>query len=327
MSWSLNYQAPNTEIWQGRNDAPERSTFFQVIKPLDLTQPFELPEITPAFVLLGFCCDEGVRRNLGRKGAVEGPAAIRQTLGKLPIHKKHLTIYDGGDIICKGEELETAQAALSEAVATLLKKGFTPILLGGGHEIAWGHYQGIVAAYPTDVLGIVNFDAHFDMRPLIDGKQGSSGTSFLQIAKACETADIRFDYNCIGIQRIANTKPLFDTAKSYHTQILYAEDIHQGNKARCMDFINHVIFYNKIIYLSMCMDVFAAAFAPGVSAPQAMGVTPWQMMPLIKKLASSGKIISYDIAELAPVYDLDGRTARLAASFIYEIIHYHHNHL
>jgi len=43
----------------------------------------------------------------------------------------------------------------------------------------------------------------------------------------------------------------------------------------------------------------------------------------VRKLAGSGKVVSYDIAELSPPYDIDSRTAKLSANLIYEIIHHH----
>ena len=56
---------------------------------------------------------------------------------------------------------------------------FDVIVIGGGHETAWGHFQGL--AHPNKDIAILNFDAHFDLRPLINGQLGSSGTPFRQI--------------------------------------------------------------------------------------------------------------------------------------------------
>src|SRR6185437_6072062 len=142
----------------------------------------------------------GVRRNQGRIGAAEGPDAIRRTLAKLPIHKNNFQLWDAGNILCSDGDLEASQTALSEIVSMLLSKKITPIILGGGHEVAWGHYQGIAKVYPHKNLGIINFDAHFDMRSKLEDNKGSSGTPFLQIAEAHQATKRRFDYNCVGIQ-------------------------------------------------------------------------------------------------------------------------------
>jgi formiminoglutamase len=322
MTWSSRYIPPDAANWQGRPDTPPASSFFQLVQLLPL--PFKHSVQTQsAFVLLGFCCDEGIRRNKGRIGAADGPRAIRQVLAKLPIQRPNIICYDAGDITCTDGDLESAQQALGQVVALLLQHGMTPIILGGGHETAWGHYQGIAACYSTQQLGILNFDAHFDMRPLLPLHQGSSGTPFLQIASDCQSKQRRFDYHCIGIQASGNISLLFETAKQHQVHTLLADDLHENNKEKCQSFMQRLLTQNDLIYLTLCLDVLAAAFAPGVSAPQSYGLTPWQLTPLLRQAAQSGKVISYDMVELSPHYDIDQRTAKLAAHFIYEIIHHH----
>ena len=105
---------------------------------------------------------------------------------------------------------------------------------------------------------------------------------------------------------------------------ILADDIHQGLREKSFDFVDRVIDENDLIYLSLSLDVFSAAFAPGVSAIQPLGLDPWDVIPLIRQIAASGKVVSYDVVEHVPRYDIDHRTAKLAATLIYEIIHHHH---
>lgn len=323
MSWKDHYIAPDQTIWQGRPDTPAFSSFFQIMQMANLLDEKPLDLSIPAFALIGFRCDEGIRRNLGRVGAAEGPKAIRHALAKLPIQKQGFACFDAGDIVCSDDDLEAAQAAFGEVIALLLEKGLKPIALGGGHELAWGHYQGLAKVFPDKHLGIINFDAHFDMRPLLPGGKGTSGTPFLQIAQDHEANKRRFDYNCLGIQHAGNIRQLFETAKQYNTHIILADELHEGQQQKCVDFVDRVIDQNEIIYLSLCLDVFAADSAPGVSAPQPLGLLPWHVIPLVRQIAASGKVISYDIVEMSPRYDIDHRTAKLAANLIYEYIHHH----
>jgi formiminoglutamase len=326
MSWNTRYLPPDKTPWQGRADIPPNSCFFQIIHTANLVDN-TINTKPNTFALLGFRCDEGIRRNQGRIGAAEGPSAIRQALAKLPVQKSGLNCIDAGDITCADGDLEASQHALGEVVALLLQQKITPILLGGGHEMAWGHYQGIAKAYPEKHLGIINFDAHFDMRPLLSQQKGSSGTPFLQIAEACTAEKRRFDYNCIGIQHAGNIHQLHETAKKYQTKIIWADELQHGQLEKCVDFVDRVADENECVYTSICLDVFASAFAPGVSAIQPLGLLPWHVIPLIRQIAASGKVISYDIAELSPRYDIDHCTTKLAANLIYEIIHNHHRHL
>ena len=74
--------------------------------------------------------------------------------------------------------------------------------LGGGHEIAWASYQGIAAAFAgnrkLERLGIVNFEAHFELRQPEHPGRGRSGTPFLQIAEARATARLVYELAAIS---------------------------------------------------------------------------------------------------------------------------------
>lgn len=323
MTWQTHYLAPDPMQWKGRADTPPDSCFFQTVQLFNLLEALPKPAKQITFALIGFKCDEGVRRNHGRPGATEGPAALRQALARLPLQKETAICLDVGNIICSDGDLEASQHALGEVAAILLQQGINPIVLGGGHELAWGHYQGIAKAFPHQNLGIINFDAHFDMRPTLENNHGTSGSPFLQIAKAHQEQKRRLDYNCIGIQHAGNIRQIYDTAKKYNAKIIWADDLHQGQLEKVIDFIDRIIDQNEIIYLSLCLDVFSSAFAPGVSATQALGLYPWHVIPLIRQIAASGKVICYDIAELTPRYDFDHHTAKLAANLVYEFIHHH----
>lgn len=307
MDWKRYYQHPNMNKWTGRANADTDAYFYQIIKPLNLEW---LSSHNNGIAFLGFCCDEGVRRNQGRIGAKAGPAAIRQQLAKIAKHRD-LSLFDAGDIICEKRDLESAQMALAEAIALLLANKFFPIILGGGHETAWGHFCGLHKGNPD--ITIINFDAHFDLR---EHHESTSGTPFKQIA----TISDPFDYTVIGIQPDANTESSFQTAKSLNATYMLANTILQGKSP--LNTIEPVIIRAKHIYLSICLDVFAAAYAPGVSAVQANGLMPHHIIPAIRALAESGKVMSMDIVELAPEFDQDDRTAKLAALFISEFIHH-----
>lgn len=330
MKWPLQYHTPDKQIWQGRTDTTPGSCFFQIVQMLD---PLRFPSVTSgsnAFAIVGFCCDVGIQRNFGRTGAAEGPDALRSALAKLPVpFTSEFVLFDAGNICFDNTDLESAQQALGDVIFWLLTNHITPIVIGGGHEVAFGHYLGLEKYFSSQQqtnfppLGIVNFDAHFDMRPLITDQYGSSGTPFLQIALNHKKNKSKFDYNCIGIQKLGNIQSLFDTAKQHSTHFLLAEDLHLQGHQIAHAFLDRVIKDNQWIYASLCLDVFSSAYAPGVSAPQPLGLNPWQVIPLLKQLCKSQKVLSYDIAELCPRYDIDLHTTKLAASLVHEIIQSH----
>jgi formiminoglutamase len=247
------------------------------------------------------------------------------SISALPLQKPTLICYDAGDIVCADNDLEASQQALGEVVASLLKNNIIPIVLGGGHEVSFGNYLGVAQAFPPQKkLGIINFDSHFDMQPVAPTHRGSATTTFYQVAMDHQAKQRSFNYNCVGIQYASNIAQSFEFAKSQGVRVIFAEELHQGMSEKCVDFIDRVVDESDIVYISISLDVFSPAFAPGVSAIQPLGLNPWQIIPLLRQAAAAGKVVCYDLAEHAPRYDVDHRTAKLAASLIYEIIHHHH---
>jgi formiminoglutamase len=315
------YRPSQREIWQGRHNGfgPER--LHEVIQMIDLREGIPFPETATAWGVIGFACDEGVRRNQGRCGAAQGPEAIRKALANLPIKRIHeQTFYDFGDIMCPDGNLEEAQSTLGEINAQLLKNQIRPLVIGGGHEVAWGNYQGVVSAYPSKECMIINMDAHFDLRPLVHRYQGTSGTAFQQIAAIRQEQQLPFNCYYLGIQPTGNTQTFFDKAEALGAKVMLADEFHEGGFEACLGLIDETTSQTDLIYLSICLDVFAAAFAPGVSSPQPLGLYPWHLIPVLKRLAASGKVMSLDIAEMCPPYDIDGMTAKLAAALIGQFI-------
>ncbi len=314
--WQQHYQAPTPAFWTGRRDSLVRERFFQIVELLDLTTTKILPN--NAFCLLGFACDAGVIRNLGNPGAKTGPQHFRQQFAKLANHlPQDVVLYDCGDIVCHDDDLENAQKSLAVICASLLDAGLHPIVIGGGHETAWGHFQGIMQFNHGKPIGIINFDAHYDLRPLLPGNKGSSGTPFLQMANYYHKLQLDFDYFVIGIQELANTASLFTTAKNLGVKTIFANQIHHSNNKEIItQSLANFMDKHQQIYLTLCLDVFANVIAPGVSAPQVNGLWLQQVLPLLEFIVRTNKIISFDIVELAPPLDQDNKTAQLAAHLV-----------
>ena len=178
-----------------------------------------------------------MRRNKGQLGAAKAPNELRSELAKLPwklSSEKHLV--DLGTIECTGNDLEKAQHQLGDVVNKALNKKMTPIILGGGHETAYGHYLGVRNYIGKAAkLGIINIDAHFDLRPY--NEQSSSGTMFRQILEQDENSS----YFVLGIQRYGNTQALFDKADELGVTYICEEDMH-GESFTEVDVSNRGIY-------------------------------------------------------------------------------------
>ncbi|MFB0839892.1 formimidoylglutamase [Arthrobacter sp. E44] len=294
------WQAVNSgsASWQGAAGAPDKG----------LPQPASRK---PA-ALLGFASDEGVRRNKGRTGASAAPAALRKALGPLAFHLDR-AVADVGDVVVSGEGLEAGQERLGRAVTALLDAGHQTVVLGGGHETAYASYLGVAASSAVQGgqrLGVLNLDAHFDLR---DEPIPSSGTPFLQMARAEADAGRGFRYAVVGISEPNNTQVLFDTADKLGVRYLLDEEC---DADRVRDFVDGFLADIDVLYLTIDLDVLPAAVAPGVSAPAAYGVPLPVISAACRQVAQSGKLLHLDVAELNPAFDIDGRTARTAARLV-----------
>ncbi len=323
-----NYSLIEEGLWTGRvDDLADIDSFrmHQIVRLFDLNEikHLEIDASKLNICFIGFCCDEGIKRNLGRSGAKLGPEYIRKEFGNLPVTFGHeVVIYDVGNINCPGNDMEEAQEQLEIAVEALLNKKLFPIVLGGGHEMAFGHYNGISNYLKEQTknskLGIINFDAHFDLRPHRD--QGSSGTMFSQIAEKCQAEEQEFSYMCLGVQTSANTISLFKKADSLGVKYILAKDFTESNYANISTEINHFINRHEHIYVTVCSDLINSASAPGVSSMQPFGMNPEVVLNFLKNILKTNKVISLDIAEVSPRFDHDNRTAKLASIIIYAVI-------
>lgn len=325
--FDINYKATDKTVWQGRIDSDDNYDAFrwhQWVKPIDLNDDTLIPYTCKlGFAFIGFCCDEGVKRNHGRAGAANGPESIRKELNNLPcLFTQDVKLFDAGNVFCDKISLEESQNLLSKVVTKILNLNLFPIVLGGGHETAFGHYNGILNYLsqdnPSPSIGIINFDAHFDLRPYPNG--GSSGTMFRQIADVCTARSIKYSYFCIGIQKHANTIDLFKTADKLGASYILAKDIIDTDNFNIFERLDEFIRHEEHIYITICSDVFSTAFAPGVSSSQPLGLDPERVLKFLKYILKSNKVISFDIAEVSPRFDQDNTTANLASVLIFSVI-------
>lgn len=325
------YKPTDPEVWAGRVDDEndyEAFRWHQVVQRIDLLNPATFPaDVLPgkSFCFLGFRCDKGVMRNKGRVGTSQGPLFIRKEMANMPCtFSPEVRLYDAGNIFpTEDDTLENAQQNLAIAAKMIVELGMFPIVLGGGHEIAFGHYMGLIHANKFENnetrLGIINFDAHFDLRPYHENG-ASSGTMFRQIADVCSANQRSFTYCCLGVQQTGNTVSLFKKAEELGVTYLMARDISDFRLIEIFDTIDRFIKKQEHVYVTICSDVFSSAFAPGVSASQPFGLHPEMVLKLLKHILKSGKVVSFDIAEVSPRFDHDNQTARLAAIVIFAVI-------
>jgi formiminoglutamase len=270
--------------------------------------------------LLGFPCDIGVARNKGRTGAAGAPNTLRKTLANLAWHGKG-SIGDAGDIeIPKTghDPLETAQKKLSDAVANILGQKSKVLVLGGGHETASGSFHGLHHHLKGTgrTIGILNLDAHFDIRLI--GENGiSSGTPFTQIRDTLAAQNKELHYLVLGIAESGNTKALFDRAADWGVGYMLDKQVTTANIAHVLKTIEAFLQKIDVLYLTLDLDVLPHWQMQAVSAPSARGVDIAVFESIINHL---GKLdINWplsDVVEFNPSLDENGNAGRTAARLI-----------
>jgi formiminoglutamase len=311
----MRWRPAAADVWSGRDDGndPLARRWHQAVTPWNWDGSDAAPGTV---VMIGFAVDAGVRRNKGRAGAAEGPTALRRACSNLPCPSGAIALADGGDVIA--DDVLGAQQELARRVASAQSRGARTLVFGGGHDVAFGHWLGLATRDGTvaldGVTASVNLDAHLDNRP-VPAEGPNSGTSYSQMQAWCAEHARPFAALALGIQRASNTAALFARAQEQG----YAWQGPAGLAPDRIDASLAAIARHERVHLTVDLDCFAAAYAPGVSAPTPLGVGP-EAAESIRRCIASCRVRGADLAELAPALDPDGRTARLAAVLAFEIV-------
>lgn len=241
--------------------------------------------------LLGLPDDTGVRMNNGRTGAAGGPKAFRAALarygaadsaaGPLP------RVFDAGDIMPTGA-LEKTHERVTEATTALLERGLFPIAIGGGHDLTFPFVRAVAARHPK--LTGVYFDAHLDVRAT-----AGSGMAFRRLAEDCGVGALHLH----GFRPLVNSQEHLDWFRDHGGRT------HPDNARVTLP-------KARDIFVSFDLDVLDAAHAPGVSVMNPSGWAVPGAEAWVRACGADSRVRCFDLMELNPAHDADGRTARIA---------------
>jgi formimidoylglutamase len=284
-----------------------------------------LPKVSGvACVLLGVPQHIGVERNRGRPGAARGPIEIRRSLYKLsaspildPVSSGAMTLFDIGDIETAGKTLEQIHDELYDIVVDVISNGGMPIVLGGGHDIAWPTMHALIKLRRQ--FSVVNIDAHADVRPLHDNVRAHSGSAFRQLLTTKDSGLVDKGLVEFGLQSVSVSSAHLKFIADNGGQVLMLDEIReQGVLPSFRDAIDSII--GSQMYISLDMDAFASAFAPGVSAPSADGFSPAEIGQCLRHVGRQKNLAAFDVVEVNPDFDVDGRTSKLAGVMIMQLL-------
>ncbi len=263
----------------------------------------------------------------GRLGSARGPLAFRKAFGKLAGRDGvHAALDDRSDAQPIGGDVAANHRAAADLVRASHAASGLSVVVGGGHDHGYSHLLGLHEALGKDAkLGCINIDAHLDVRkPLPPSFPGgaeriTSGSPFYLALESGVLAPERFVE--LGIQPQCNRPELWDYAEKKGVEIIGVERLRQGRApAEFAAALARLARECDAVAVSLDLDAIACAFAPGVSAPQAEGLTPAEVFEMLEGAGREPRAVSLGIFELNPDHDTDGATTRLAATAAYRFV-------
>lgn len=236
------------------------------------------------------------------QGPALGPDKIRKTFHDGSANyfaengvdiKQDITLIDKGNLpIAKYEEIKPT-------IAQYLSASEKFIFLGGDHSVTFPIIDAIKDVHPS--FDILHFDAHADLYDEFEGDKFSHACPF---ARIMELGVVNRMVQ-VGIRTM--TKHLREQADKFNIEVI---------EMRNISHMKDLKFSDKL-YISIDLDGFDPAYAPGVSHHEPGGLTPREVINFLHKLDC--EIIGADIVELNPKRDQSNITAALAAKLLREL--------
>lgn len=273
-------------------------------------------------LLHGYPDDEAIQNGGGRAGAASGPDRIRHWLYRMTpsLLTDTISIADHGDINT-ALSLSTRHTEARKKVAEAVRSSKL-VTLGGGHDYGFPDGAGFLDVYKDQKPLVINFDAHFDVRPpgALGEKQLSSGTPFYRLLE--EFKDI--DFIEIGIQTQCNSKAHHQWLKERDAKIIFT-DLWMQSGENLIDYTlkmtEDLLLKRRPTFLSIDMDVFSWPYAIGTSQSWPIGLSPEQFYPLYLFLLKRLDVRVLGVYETAPSLENHDGTAKLAAQLIHRFLY------
>ena len=237
-----------------------------------------------------------------QRGPKHAPPRIREVLtcGSGNMFTEDLVSVENVSIEDKGDFEIAEYFDIEEITEDHLNTNAKILTLGGDHSITFPIIKAYGKKYPK--LDILHIDAHADLYEAFDGDPYSHACPFARIMEnGLATKLVQ-----VGI-RTLNPHQAQQAEK-------YKVELHQ---MKDLDLSSIPAFQNPL-YISLDMDAFDPAFAPGVSHHEPGGLTSRQVIDLIQGIDT--EIIGADIVEYNPGRDFQNMTAFLAAKMMKELL-------
>ena len=278
----------------------------------------------------------------GRRGVDMGPSAIRIAGLNQAIARLGFEVSDAGNIqISPAEaiqrtnprahylpEIAAASEELARMVESSLEEGALPVILGGDHSIAVGSVAGLSVFHRKlkQKVGIIWLDAHTDANTPESSPSGNIHGMPLAAL---------LGYGARELTHIAGFAPKI---LPEHTAVIGARSVDPGERELLKTLGVRVFTMSELdergigdvvsealeiatrntagFHVTMDMDFIDPFYAPGVGTPERGGATYRESHLAMEKIAESGRVLSVELTEVNPVYDVANQTALLAVELI-----------
>ncbi|MEN1934152.1 formimidoylglutamase [Paenibacillus sp. 102] len=260
--------------------------------------------------------------SISHSGACFAPKTIRTMLDAYSTYAiteehdmKESVLYDCGDITMHVTDIKESHARIAKTLSHLTKVNpqMVSIVLGGDHSISFPSISGFASS--KGKVGIIQFDAHHDLRNLEDGGP-SNGTPFRSLLENDVITGKQLVQ--IGIRNFSNARTYHEYAKEHGVTVYTMKNVRER---AIRDVITESIEILRrqgvtAIYVSVDMDVLDQAFAPGCPAIGPGGMDSTTLLDAITVLGQEPLVQGMDIVEIDPTLDFRDMTSRVAAQVI-----------
>jgi guanidinopropionase len=262
----------------------------------------------------------GVPMDLGvsnRSGARLGPRAVRNVERIGPYHsvfrgvpQAAVRAADVGDVPFRSRySLEQSLEDIESYYTALNKQGVRPLSVGGDHSITYPILKALGKDRP---VGLVHLDAHCDTMGAYDGSKFHHGGPFrLAVLDGVLDPDRTIQ---IGIR--GSSSMFWEFSHTSGMTVVYMEDFMSAGLEGVAERARAVVGDGPV-YVSVDVDGFDPAYAPGTGTPEVGGLTPREGLALLRSLRGLD-IVGADVVEIAPQYDPTTNTAQLGAQLLFE---------
>ena len=275
--------------------------------------------------ILGAPFDGGVSF---RPGARFGPMAVRQASRAIrPQYHPQFDVQpfatkqfaDAGDVPCNPYSIAESLAAIEARAGELLGTSDGPhpvdglITIGGDHTIAYALLKAVNRRYGK--VALVHFDAHLDTWDTYFGEAFTHGTPFRRAAEEglFDTEASMHD----GIRGPIYAPSDYDDDAALGFSIISCDDIERLGVDEVAQQIRNRVG-DRLLYLSIDIDVLDPAHAPGTGTPEIAGMTSRELVMILRGLAGMN-LVAGDVVEVAPAYDHAEITSLAAATVVFEL--------